>query len=304
MIARFTVFSSSEEVNATVGNGESYAQPVQLPLPAVAIDESMDDDFPMPESSDLSDVPSEVDGDFDGGSETASATSAAIKTSSRQKDLRQKIQREAHAKQREAARVKVASAKQALAEHRRADEELNKVEQRLEAIEREFRQLLGAIRCKPLGKDRFFNRFWWFDGMGSASLINNSGNVVYGSGRLFVQGPNELDEDVLSRRPKGEVITRRTEEEGLNGILGIGEWSVYTDLEEVSVQYNNVREHQLTHSQLEELVTWLNPKGVRELALKNALTKWWPHIATGIRKRISVSHSVVSVSNQFHYLYC
>lgn len=189
----------------------------------------------MPESSDLSDVPSDVDGEFDGGSETASATSNLQKTSSRQKDLRQKVQKEAHAKQREVARVKVASAKQALAVHRRVDEELNKVEHRLEAIEREFRQLLGAIRGKPLGKDRFHNRIWWFDGMGSASLLSSSGNVLYGTGRLFVQGPSELDDDVLSRRPKGEVISRRTEEEGHDGMLGVGEWAVYTDLEEVCV---------------------------------------------------------------------
>lgn len=44
----------------------------------------------------------------------------------------------------------------------------------------------------------------------------------------------------------------------------------------------------LNRRQLDELVAWLNPKGVRELALKNILTKWWPHIAPGIRKRITV----------------
>jgi bromodomain adjacent to zinc finger domain protein 1A len=41
-------------------------------------------------------------------------------------------------------------------------------------------------------------------------------------------------------------------------------------------------------SQVEDFVAWLNPKGNRELALKNALTKWWPHIAPGIRKRLGV----------------
>ena len=39
---------------------------------------------------------------------------------------------------------------------------------------------------------------------------------------------------------------------------------------------------------MDEFLAWLNPKGNRELALKNALTKWWPHIAPGIRKRITV----------------
>lgn len=39
--------------------------------------------------------------------------------------------------------------------------------------------------------------------------------------------------------------------------------------------------------QLDEFLAWLNPKGVRELALKNSFIKWWSHIAPGMRKRIS-----------------
>jgi Williams-Beuren syndrome DDT (WSD), D-TOX E motif len=40
--------------------------------------------------------------------------------------------------------------------------------------------------------------------------------------------------------------------------------------------------------QVDEFTAWLNPKGNRELALRNILTKWWPHIVPGIRKRLSV----------------
>ncbi|KAG1719258.1 chromatin remodeling complex protein [Suillus lakei] len=115
-----------------------------------------DEDTTMYESSDLSDVPSEE------GSETASTS-----------NLHQKAHTQAHAKQ-------------ALAEHRRLGEEVNKLECRLEAIEREFRKLLGAVRVKPLGKDRFHNRIWWFDGMGSASLLGSGGVVQYGTGRIFI----------------------------------------------------------------------------------------------------------------------
>lgn len=42
--------------------------------------------------------------------------------------------------------------------------------------------------------------------------------------------------------------------------------------------------------QVDEFTAWLNPKGNRELALRNTLTKWWPHIVPGIRKRLAVSH--------------
>jgi len=129
------------------------------------------------------------------------------------------------------------------------------------------------VRVKPLGRDRFFNRIWWFDGMGSASLVGNGGTALYGSGRLFIQGPSEFDLELLQKRQLEEnedIDSRRLEEEGKDGMLGSNEWGVYNDLEE-----------------LEAFVAWLNPKGHRELALKTALTKWWVHITAGMRRRIA-----------------
>lgn len=188
---------------------------------------SADPDVAMQDSSDLSDggAPSEV------ASESGSA--AGRTSSSRNQSLRRKAQ--AKSKQREASRSKNVSTRQAVAEHRRLDEEVNKLEKRLEAIEREFRKLLGCIRIKPFGRDRFFNRIWWFDGLGSGSLVGSSGGVQYGTGRIFIQGPSEFDADILERREleDGDVEKRRVEEEGEDGMLGIGEWAVYSELEEV-----------------------------------------------------------------------
>lgn len=242
----------TEEMNAL--SGEVEAKQNQTVNGA---EDSMAQDL-----SDLSDSPSEE------GSETASATSGRRKSSSRQKDLRQRAHTQAHSKQREIARAKVAAEKQAQAEYRRLDEEVNKIERRLEAIEREFRKLLGAIRVKPLGKDRFHNRIWWFDGLGSASLLGSGGVVQYGAGRIFVQGPTQMDVELMSKHDD-DIDTRRQEEEG-EGMLTPNEWAVYTEPEEI-----------------EEYVAWLNTKGIRELALKNAMMKWWNHIAPGMRKRLS-----------------
>ena len=192
-----------------------------------ASNNSTEEDIVMQDGSELSDV-SEI------GSEFASA--AVGKKSARQKDLRIKTQTIAHSKEREAARMKQAAQKQAMAEHRRVDEEVNKIERRLEGIEREFRRLLGGVRVKPLGRDRFFNRIWWFDGMGSASLVGSGGTALYGSGRLFIQGPSEFDDDILRKRQYFEnedIDSRRLEEEGKDGILGPNEWAVYNDIEEV-----------------------------------------------------------------------
>jgi bromodomain adjacent to zinc finger domain protein 1A len=236
-----------------------------------------DDDTPMNDLSELSDV---------SASENSSEQGVASKKAT---DLRRKAQSQAHAKQREAARAKAASVKQAMAEHRRLDEEVNKLERRLEGIEREFRQLLGSVRVKPMGKDRFYNRIWWFDGMGSASLLGSGGIVQYGTGRLFVQGPSVFDQEILDRREEGDVRTRRLEEEGEEGMLGVGEWAAYTDLEEVSKCVAFVDIPGSVSLQVDDFTAWLNPKGNRELALRNTLTKWWQHIVPGIRKRLSVS---------------
>lgn len=43
-------------------------------------------------------------------------------------------------------------------------------------------------------------------------------------------------------------------------------------------------------------MAWLNPKGHREVALKSVLTKWWPHITSGLRRRVAVSPSPFTIS--------
>jgi len=68
----------------------------------------------------------------------------------------------------------------------------------------------------------------------------------------------------------GDVKKRRLEEEGEEGMLGVNEWAAYSDPEQV-----------------EELVAWLNTKGIRENALKNNMAKWMTHITHGIRKRLA-----------------
>ncbi|KAI0053291.1 chromatin remodeling complex protein [Auriscalpium vulgare] len=231
---------------------------------AVHAENGVEDDTPMNDLSDLSDISAS-----EGGSESGSGKP------SKSKDLRRKAQSQAHAKQRELARQKTATAKQAIAEHRRLDEEVGRLERRLAAIERDFRKLLGSIRVKPMGRDRFYNRIWWFDGMGSMSLLGSGGIVQYGSGRLFIQGPSSIDMELLDRREETYMRQRRLDEEGEDGMLGEGEWAVYSDIEEI-----------------DEFAAWLNPKGHRELALKNALTKWWPNMAPGIRKRLTDSNNV------------
>ena len=235
---------------------------------------AVDPDVEMPDSSDLSDCGP------DSGA-TSEAGSAAGGSTKRSSSRGQSLRRKAQAKSREISRSNAASARRAAADLRKLEEEVNKSDRRLEAIEREFRKLLGCIRVKPMGKDRFHNRIWWFDGLGSGTLVASGGGVVWGTGRVFIQGPSELDQEMLDKRQgeEGDVEKRRLEEEGEEGILGENEWAAYSDDPE----------------QVEELVAWLNTKGIRENALKNNLMKWITHITHGIRKRQTVRFSCSEV---------
>ena len=122
--------------------------------------------------------------------------------------------------------------------------------ERDDEVEREFRRYLNVSRCRPLGKDRFHCRYWWFDGVGSMDLVSDGAqvlrddgdNVVYGTGRLLVQGPSEEDWEVLSDpKSKGDeggkaILARRMREEVVEDpslLLGVNEWACYDDHETV-----------------------------------------------------------------------
>ncbi|KAN0063952.1 hypothetical protein ACQY0O_003558 [Thecaphora frezii] len=203
--------------------------------------------------------------------------------SSRQETLREKAMlREAQeaakaatrAKEREAHRAKLLETKQLNAQRKRFDDEEARLWKREEAMEREFRKVLLAPRMVPLGRDRFYARYWWFDGVGSASLMGGGGSVLYQTGRLFVQGPSREDWEVAtSERAKDEVEARRRDEVGDEGSLEVDEWGVYTEPE-----------------QIDELLSWLRVKGHRENHLKSQLLKFRHYIQGGLRKRNADVH--------------
>ncbi|KAG9100533.1 hypothetical protein FRC06_004038 [Ceratobasidium sp. 370] len=188
--------------------------------------------------------------------------------------------------QRAAARAQAAEHKGLVKVRQGHIEEAARLEKQLADIEREFRQLLGATRMKPLGKDRFYNRVWWFDGIagvgagkpaGEGKGNKGKGRAVekerereaQGVGRLFVQGPERGEwEYVMTGRDERVMRARRMGEEGEGCMLEPGEWAMYSEPE-----------------QIEEFIAWLNPKGTRELHLKNALAKWGEPLMAAIGKR-------------------
>ena len=125
------------------------------------------------------------------------------------------------------------------------EEQLRLNSERDDETEREFRRYLGVTRCRPLGRDRFHCRYWWFDGIGGMNLAGTGkGEVTYGTGRLFLQGPSVEDWELIcdSRKEEGDGIKsmheRRMREEVVDdpsALLGPDEWAYYEDEDEVSV---------------------------------------------------------------------
>lgn len=178
------------------------------------------------------------------------------------------------------------------------EEEVIRLSHRVEEIDNEFRSTNGTLRLRPLGEDRFFNTYWFFDGLGSRPLQGTASKPGDGfeTGRLFVHRPHlpdpavmsasyelisRLMEDTESNLPKDESLysqverditnllaDRRTEEEGQQGMLEPGGWGSYDSVEEIK-----------------SLMNWLQQKGNRELALRNSIQRWWPWLERSVNSR-------------------
>ncbi|KAM0750856.1 hypothetical protein T439DRAFT_288911 [Meredithblackwellia eburnea MCA 4105] len=171
------------------------------------------------------------------------------------------------------AKIKTATRKEAERAKMELEDNIAKNVKKDDYVERQFRRYQSVTRSRPLGKDRFFNRYWWFDGIGGMNLIGQGNGILYGTGRLFIQGPTQEDWDFVCEVNGGEekMIERRAHEDvDPLATLAVNEWGYFDDEEEY-----------------ETLQGWLNAKGTRELALKNALIKWRTYIFGGAKKRIA-----------------
>lgn len=121
-------------------------------------------------------------------------------------------------------------------------------------------------RSKYLGKDRFMNRYYWFErnGMPYGGLQTSStAEYGYANGRLWVQGPDKTEmaplitEPILSGDREAFGITvpeRREKDEGPTRLGDSVEWGYYDDPEDI-----------------DKLIAWLDERGNREKVLRKEL---------------------------------
>ncbi|POW11387.1 hypothetical protein PSTT_05349 [Puccinia striiformis] len=85
------------------------------------------------------------------------------------------------------------------------------------------------------------------------------------SGCIFVSGPTSQEWDKISNNFGGHNLDLAGIEDAL---VGVDEWAIYD-----------------TEDQIEELMNWLNSKGIRENQLKSNLKEWKEYILDGVRQR-------------------
>lgn len=154
-----------------------------------------------------------------------------------------------------------------------------------------------TLRIRPLGKDRFNNRYIYLDNVG----VSNT----YGSGRLYVSSPTDIDIQMMMER---DFDTADLPERAWG--YGGGHWFIIKLMQEQGFveeskwlesrmselssaqpsEYRGWWKYYSEPEEIEQLLSWLNPKGFREQKLKAELIKQHPNIIESFRKRATVRY--------------
>jgi hypothetical protein len=125
-----------------------------------------------------------------------------------------------------------------------------------------------CTRTIMLGQDRFCNRYWWYErnAMPYAGAEDSStADTEYANGRIWVQGPDDMErigyvdvppaeQNNYSSRFHVTPAERKAKEEGPTQLAHANQWGCYDTPEEI-----------------DELIKWLDTRGVREAKLKKEL---------------------------------
>jgi alpha-1,3-glucosyltransferase len=126
-------------------------------------------------------------------------------------------------------------------------------------------------RTKCLGRDRFCNRYYWFErnGMPFGGVPRTStAHYGYANARIWVQGADADERKGFVDLPAAEqaayrarfgctVPERQRQEEGATRLTGPAQWGYYD-----------------AEGDVDDLVVWLDERGVRERALRKELLAW------------------------------
>ena len=136
-------------------------------------------------------------------------------------------------------------------------------------------------RTKCLGRDRFCNRYYWFERNGMAyegEEGSSTQHYGYANGRIWVQGPDAMEREGFIDLPDKEqqqykgvhgmtVTERKEEEEGPTPLHNAKEWAYLGEPDSV-----------------DQLIAWLDERGNREKGLRKELQTYRDDIVACMRK--------------------
>ncbi|KAL1875758.1 hypothetical protein VTK73DRAFT_9819 [Phialemonium thermophilum] len=161
------------------------------------------------------------------------------------------------------------------------EEEIKKCEEEIAVIDNDLREA-DCPRTRVLGKDRFWNRYYWFErnGMPYGGLPDSStASAAYANGCIWVQGPDELEREGYIDMPAEfqkeykskfdmTVPERKNLEEGPTHLFNAHQWGFYSEPEE-----------------LDGLIDWLDARGFNELKLRKEIVAFRDRILENMRNR-------------------
>ena len=160
-------------------------------------------------------------------------------------------------------------------------EKVKELEEEIATVENDLREA-DCPRTKVLGKDRFWNRYYWMErnAMPYAGLPDSStAHAGYANGCVWVQGPDDLERIgfiELSAEENAQyerafqmtVPQRKVLEEGETHVFTARQWGYYDDPDT-----------------LDMLIGWLDVRGVREIKLRKELQLQREKISIHMTKR-------------------
>jgi hypothetical protein len=240
--------------------------------PAEDKDEAKDEDTPMP------DVP-ETNGKHDSSDNSEDEAPRLRHRHERVIDRKRKREEEAvrRAKERKekAAATKLSKQetklKKLTTQIEEKKDEIKECEEQILDLNNDLRET-DCQRTKCLGRDRFCNRYYWFErnGMPFGGVPRTStAHYGYANARIWVQGADANERRGFVDLPPAEqaayrarfgatVPERQRHEEGATRLAGPADWGYYDGGE----------------ADVDGLVAWLDERGVREKALRKELLAW------------------------------
>ncbi|KAG5983322.1 hypothetical protein E4U55_000250 [Claviceps digitariae] len=178
-----------------------------------------------------------------------------------------------------------------LKEIQKKEDLIKKCEDEVAIIENDLREA-DCPRTRVLGKDRFWNRYYWFErnGMPYGGLPTSStASADYANGCIWVQGPDDMErEGYIDGPPDAQmeykakfdmsVSERKAKEENGTSVFTARQWGYISEPEDVTA-----------------LIKWLDPRGFNELKLRKELTNYKDRIVKHMQSRKTYLNGVNGV---------